>query len=318
MAVRVKICGITRLEDMHAACDAGADALGFVFYAKSPRHRAPEQAGALVRALPPFVTSVGLFVNAEPAFVEQVLQNVPLDLLQFHGDETPEDCARFGRPYLKAVRVRPGMDLLQCAADYRCRAGLLLDAYVPGMPGGTGERFDWGLIPAGLPKPVILSGGLTPDNVADAVAAGAALGGGCVQRRGSRQRHQGCGARLPRSLRMRRKRSIMNLTDLPDTHGHFGPYGGIFVAETLMAALDELRIEYEKARNDPEFMAEFEYELKHYVGRPSPVYHARRLSEQSAARRSTSSAKTSTTPARTRSTTPSARRCLPGAWARSA
>ncbi len=169
MAVRVKICGITRLQDLHAACDAGADALGFVFYEKSPRNVTIETAAALVRALPPFVQSVGLFVNAEPAFIERVLQTVPLDLLQFHGDETPAECARFGRPYIKAVRVNRDTDLLKCAADFDAARGLLLDAFVPGVPGGTGERFDWALIPPDLPRPIILSGGLTPDNVADAV-----------------------------------------------------------------------------------------------------------------------------------------------------
>lgn len=169
MAVRVKICGITRLQDLHAACDAGADALGFVFYEKSPRHVSIETAAALLRELPPFVQAVGLFVNAEPAFIESVLQAVPLDLLQFHGDETPIDCARYGRPYIKAVRVNRDTDLLKCAADFDAARGLLLDAYVSGVPGGTGERFDWRLIPPVLPKPVILSGGLTPDNVAEAV-----------------------------------------------------------------------------------------------------------------------------------------------------
>lgn len=169
MAVRVKICGVTRLQDLHAACDAGADALGFVFFEKSPRHLTIAAAAALVREVPPFVQSVGLFVNADPAFIAAVLAAVPLDLLQFHGDETPAECARFGRPYIKALRVKQDTDLLKCAAGFDAARGLLLDAFVPGVPGGTGERFDWGLIPANLPKPVILSGGLTPDNVAEAV-----------------------------------------------------------------------------------------------------------------------------------------------------
>lgn len=169
MAVRVKICGITREQDLHAACDAGADALGFVFYEKSPRNVPAMAAAALVRELPPFVQSVGLFVNADPAFIEAVLETVPLDLLQFHGDESPADCARYGRPYIKAVRVNRDTDLLKCAADFEDARGLLLDAYVPGVPGGTGERFDWSLIPEKMPKAVILSGGLTPDNVAEAV-----------------------------------------------------------------------------------------------------------------------------------------------------
>ncbi|MFP5409572.1 MAG: phosphoribosylanthranilate isomerase [Gammaproteobacteria bacterium] len=169
MSVRVKICGITRIDDLHAACAAGADALGFVFYDKSPRHVSAEAAAALLRELPPFVQSVGLFVNAEPEFIQAVLRVAPLDLLQFHGDETPADCARHGRPYLKAIRVNPDTDLLKCAADFEAAQGLLLDAFVPGVPGGTGERFDWNLIPPALPRPVILSGGLDPGNVAEAV-----------------------------------------------------------------------------------------------------------------------------------------------------
>lgn len=169
MVVRVKICGITRVQDLDAACAAGADALGFVFYDKSPRQVSVEAAAELVRALPPFVQSVGLFVNADPAFIEATLEAVPLDLLQFHGDETPADCMRFTRPYIKAIRVTADTDLLKCAAEFETARGLLLDAYVPGVPGGTGERFDWKLIPPHLPKPVILSGGLTPANVAAAV-----------------------------------------------------------------------------------------------------------------------------------------------------
>lgn len=169
MAVRVKICGICRNEDLSTACAAGADALGFVFYAKSPRNLSIEQAASLIKALPPFVQSVGLFVDAEPGFVRALLEAVPLDLLQFHGGENPEYCRQFGRPYLKAVRVRPGVDLVKYASDFSDARALLLDAFVPGVPGGTGERFDWRLIPAGLNKPIILSGGLNPDNVAEAV-----------------------------------------------------------------------------------------------------------------------------------------------------
>ena len=157
------------MQDLHAACAAGADALGFVFYENSPRHLATDAAAALLRELPPFVQSVGLFVDAAPAFVESVLDRVPLDLLQFHGDETAADCARYGRPWIKAVRVTAETNLLECAAAFGAARGLLLDAYVAGVPGGTGARFDWNLIPPGLPAPLVLSGGLTPDNVADAV-----------------------------------------------------------------------------------------------------------------------------------------------------
>lgn len=169
MAVRVKICGITRSEDVHAACAAGADALGFVFYPKSPRNLGIGQAAELVAQLPPFVQSVGLFVDAEPAFIESVLKAVPLDLLQFHGNESPEQCSAFNRPYLKAVRMRPGTDLVKYCADFYDARALLLDAFVPDTPGGTGERFDWGLIPNCLPKPIVLSGGLNPGNVVLAV-----------------------------------------------------------------------------------------------------------------------------------------------------
>jgi len=167
---RIKICGITREQDIHAAVYAGADAIGLVFYDKSPRAVSVQRAAQLLAELPPFVTTVGLFVDAEEKFVRGVLDAVPLDVLQFHGDETPEACARYGRPWLKAIRVRPGLDLLQCAARYAGAQALLLDAHVQGVPGGTGATFDWSLIPEGLSRPVILSGGLHRGNVADAIA----------------------------------------------------------------------------------------------------------------------------------------------------
>lgn len=166
---RIKICGITREQDALEAARCGADAIGLVFYERSPRHVDIARAAQLAAVLPPFVTIVGLFVDAEPSFVRDVLAAVPLDLLQFHGDETPEYCAQFGRPYLKAIRVKSGVDLLQCAARFSTAKALLLDAYVAGVPGGTGATFDWDLIPRQLPLPVILSGGLGPENVAAAV-----------------------------------------------------------------------------------------------------------------------------------------------------
>ena len=169
MVVRVKICGLTQLEDALFAAQAGADALGFVFYDKSPRHVSVSNAAAICNALPPFVTRVGLFVNAPVDFVQSIIRAVPLDLLQFHGDETPEYCAQFGKPYLKAVRVQADTDLLKYATDFDAASGLLLDAYVPGIAGGTGESFDWKLIPPNFPKPMVLSGGLTPANVREAV-----------------------------------------------------------------------------------------------------------------------------------------------------
>ena len=166
---RTKICGITRVQDAQAVAASGADALGLVFYDKSPRHVTLRQAMELAQAVPPFVTLVGLFVNPSTDEVRAMMQQVPLDLLQFHGEEQPEFCAQFGRPYLKAIRVKKGVDLLQCASRYAGARGLLLDAYIEGAHGGTGESFDWALIPHGLPLPVILSGGLHPGNVAEAI-----------------------------------------------------------------------------------------------------------------------------------------------------
>jgi phosphoribosylanthranilate isomerase len=166
---RIKICGITRAQDLYAVAHGGADAIGLVFYEKSPRHVTLPQAVELSRALPPFVTTVGLFVNPSVEYVREVLAQVSLDVLQFHGEESPEFCAQFDKPYLKAIRVKAGVDLVQCAARYAGAQGLLLDAYVEGTHGGTGESFDWALIPHDLALPVILSGGLHAANVAEAI-----------------------------------------------------------------------------------------------------------------------------------------------------
>jgi phosphoribosylanthranilate isomerase len=169
-AVRSKICGITRIEDALAAVEAGADAIGLVFYAKSPRAVSVQQARAIIAALPPFMTTVGLFVNASRCEVNETLDAVPLDLLQFHGDETPEQCEGYHRPYIKALRVQSGEQIAEACRHYRNARGLLLDAYVEGVPGGTGETFDWAMIPERLEKPIILAGGLTSANVAQAIA----------------------------------------------------------------------------------------------------------------------------------------------------
>lgn len=170
---RIKICGITREQDLAAAVAAGADALGFVFYAPSPRYVTPSRAAQLLALVPAFVTKVGLFVNESPTTVQAVLAQVPLDLLQFHGDEDAAYCSQFNKPWIKAARVKPGFDLLEYAAAFADApgvSGLLLDAYVEGY-GGGGETFDWALIPRSLPLPVILSGGLHPGNIAAAVRA---------------------------------------------------------------------------------------------------------------------------------------------------
>lgn len=170
LRTRVKICGLTRLEDVQAAVKAGADAIGLVFYEPSPRSVDLQQAAELAKAVPAFVTVTGLFVNPTVAEVTEVLKQVDLDLLQFHGDESATFCEQFGRPYIKAIRVREETDLQAHAVDYQNAKALLLDAYRPGVPGGTGETFDWGLIPADLNCPVILAGGLNSSNVAEAIA----------------------------------------------------------------------------------------------------------------------------------------------------
>ncbi|WP_420890277.1 phosphoribosylanthranilate isomerase [Ectopseudomonas toyotomiensis] len=167
--VRSKICGITRIEDVLAAVEAGADAIGLVFYGKSPRAVSIEQAAAILQALPPFVTSVGLFVDMPRDELQQLLQRLPLDLLQFHGDESPADCEGHGRPYIKALRVRPGEDVAAAMAPYAGAQGILLDTFVEGVPGGTGASFDWSLVPEDAAKPIILAGGLDADNVAAAI-----------------------------------------------------------------------------------------------------------------------------------------------------
>ncbi|MDM8350121.1 phosphoribosylanthranilate isomerase [Pseudomonas sp. sp1636] len=167
--VRCKICGITRVEDALAAVEAGADAIGLVFYAKSPRAVTVAQAQAILTALPPFVTAVGLFVDSERSELNAILDVLPLDLLQFHGDESPAACEGFRRPYIKALRVKPGDDMAARIGLYASAAGVLLDTFVPGVPGGTGEAFDWSLVPRGLPVPIILAGGLTPENVRAAI-----------------------------------------------------------------------------------------------------------------------------------------------------
>jgi phosphoribosylanthranilate isomerase len=165
---RIKICGITRAEDARAAAEAGADAIGLVFYDASPRAVDAALASEIIAELPPYMTAVGLFVDAPIETIEQVLKRVPLDMLQFHGDETAAQCAAVGRPWYKALRMQPGEDIARKAAEYTEARAVLLDSFKPGVPGGTGEAFDWTQVPP-LPRPLILAGGLDPDNVASAV-----------------------------------------------------------------------------------------------------------------------------------------------------
>lgn len=169
MSTRVKICGITRPEDGLAAASAGAHAIGLVFHPASPRRVSIAQAQAIVAALPPLVSVVGLFVDAGQEQINDVLRHVPLDLIQFHGAELPAACRGYGRRYLKALHVRDGADLAAQATAYHDAAGLLLDAFVPGVPGGSGRTFDWTAVPADLPRPLLLAGGLDAGNVAAAI-----------------------------------------------------------------------------------------------------------------------------------------------------
>lgn len=171
MPTRIKICGITRIEDALRAAELGADALGLIFYDGSPRHVTAVQAAGIARALPPFVTTVGLFVNPSRDAVRAVLDEVPLDLLQFHGAEEPAFCDSFERPYIKAIAAAPGVDLLQSATVFEQARGILIDAYVPGAHGGTGVTADWTRIPRPFPKPIVLAGGLHPGNVTGAIRA---------------------------------------------------------------------------------------------------------------------------------------------------
>ncbi len=166
---RSKICGITRPEDGLLVASQGADAIGLVFYPPSPRHVTVEQARAVLEALPPFVTTVGLFVDADESELRAILDEVSLDLLQFHGNEEEAYCSSFGRPYFKAIRMADGVDLSVEAARYSSARALLLDSYQKGVPGGTGHAFDWARIPEGLTKPIILAGGLGPENVEEAI-----------------------------------------------------------------------------------------------------------------------------------------------------
>lgn len=166
---RIKICGLTREADVEAAVEAGADAIGFVFYAKSPRAVTPERAKALARLLPPFVMPVGLFVNASDAELQAGLEALPNMLMQFHGDETPADCERVRRPYLRAARMAPGFDLVDFGSRFSSAQAILLDAHVDGY-GGGGKVFDWSLVPPSVSSRLVLSGGLSAANVADGIA----------------------------------------------------------------------------------------------------------------------------------------------------
>jgi phosphoribosylanthranilate isomerase len=171
MRTRVKICGFTRVEDAVCAARLGVDAIGLVFYSLSPRNVDIEQAVEIVGVLPAFVSVVALFVDEQESRIREILQRVPIDCLQFHGDESPEVCRLYGKRYMKAVRMQEGIDISDLALQYHDAAGLLLDAYHPGAKGGTGSRFDWELIPDHCALPIILAGGLDQNNARQAVQA---------------------------------------------------------------------------------------------------------------------------------------------------
>ena len=172
--IRIKICGITRPEDALAAAEAGADAVGLVFYAKSKRAVTAVQAREITAVLPPFVSAVALFVNEQPDVIRQILRQVPIDVIQFHGDEDDDFCRQFDRPYLKAVRVQSAADIQTACAKFPNARALLFDAYHPTEYGGTGQSFDWTLLRGNIGKPWILAGGLTPENVTEAVQTSSA------------------------------------------------------------------------------------------------------------------------------------------------
>lgn len=169
MRTRVKICGITRVEDALIAVAQGADAIGLVFYPPSPRYVTPAQAAEIVNALPAFITVVALFVDASRADVETVLSQVNIDLIQFHGQETADECRQYGKSYMKAIRVKSDTNLVQYMTEYSDAKALLLDTYAEGVPGGTGQVFDWTVIPKNLSKPIVLAGGLDAENVEQAI-----------------------------------------------------------------------------------------------------------------------------------------------------
>lgn len=191
---RIKICGITTVADARSAVDCGADAIGLVFYARSPRAVTMEQAAAIAAAVPPFVTVVALFVDEPADSVQRILNGVAIDMLQFHGSESAQFCDQFARPWIKALRVKPGVDLDAACQEYRQGRGILLDSWQEGVPGGTGTAFDWSLAMQSLPLPVVLAGGLNENNVGAAMArlrpAAVDVSGGVERAPGSKDVHK--------------------------------------------------------------------------------------------------------------------------------
>jgi phosphoribosylanthranilate isomerase len=193
-STRIKICGITRPEDASVAIASGADAIGLVFYASSPRAVTLEQAAEIVAVVPPFVSVVALFVDEPAASIERTLGMLPVDVIQFHGEESPVFCQQFGRPWIKALRVKSGLDLAGACDQFRSARGILLDSWQEGVPGGTGKSFDWRLAPGDLSLPVVLAGGLHEGNVGEAMRAlhpaAVDVSGGVESRPGIKDAHK--------------------------------------------------------------------------------------------------------------------------------
>ena len=169
MRTRVKICGFTQVNEAVTAAELGVDAIGLVFYPASPRHVSIDQAIKIVSALPAFVSVVGLFVDESESIIRDIINQVPIDCLQFHGNEQAEDCRRYNKPYMKAVRMKEGINMTQISEQYHDASALLLDAYHPAIKGGSGQQFDWDLIPKQCSLPIVLAGGLDQDNVKQAI-----------------------------------------------------------------------------------------------------------------------------------------------------
>ena len=195
MRTRVKICGITRRQDAEFAVEMGVDALGFVFYSPSPRAVTIAQVKDIIEGLPPFVSIVALFVDASEEEVNNCLSELAIDIVQFHGDESAEYCEQFNKPYMKAIRMKEGVELTELAERYSSSSALLLDSYQPGIPGGTGQAFDWSMI-KDIDKPIILAGGLTVDNVATAIEQvqpyAVDISGGVEQSKGIKEQQKVC------------------------------------------------------------------------------------------------------------------------------
>jgi tryptophan synthase beta chain len=280
---RVKICGITCFNDALLATQLGADAIGLVFFDQSPRAISIAQAATITQNLPPLITIVGLFVNADPSFIQTVLDQVSIDLLQFHGQESPEFCNSFGKPYIKALPMKPQINLQAEAQRYEQAKALLLDSHVAGIAGGSGISFDWQRIPAQLPKPIILAGGLTPSNIVQAITTvqpyAVDVSGGVEASKGIKDAVK-MAAFMKGVTMANHLLNTKGTHPLPDTNGHFGTYGGCFVAETLIQPLKELQQAYDFYIKDPTFLASLNDDLQHFVGRPSPIYHAANWSQQ--------------------------------------